>query len=199
MRKSITGGALALATLTIAAAAPMEWNVDEAHTGIEFSVNHFFTPVTGKFDSYEVDLMFDHENPANSAVRVVIDVNSVNTGNERRDEHLKSEDFFDANRFGSITFESTSVRVAGEDRLIVTGPLTIRDVTREVSLPITVLGIKDIPQEMRAMLDGVEQVASFQTELQIDRSDFEVGAGSWAAAVVVGHDVGIEVNLEANR
>jgi polyisoprenoid-binding protein YceI len=199
MRKGISGGALALATLTIAAAAPMEWTVDEAHTGIEFSVNHFFTPVTGRFDSYEVDLMFDHENPANSTVRVVIDVNSVDTGNERRDEHLKSQDFFDADRFGTIRFESTSVRVAGEGRLLVTGPLTIRDVTREVSLPITVLGIKDIPAEMRPMLDGVEQVASFQTELQIDRSDFQVGAGSWAAAVVVGHDVGIEVNLEANR
>ena len=68
MRKLISGAALALATLTIAAAAPMKWNVDVPHTGIEFKVNHFFTPVSGKFDTYEIDLMFDRENPAASSV-----------------------------------------------------------------------------------------------------------------------------------
>jgi polyisoprenoid-binding protein YceI len=155
MRKLISGGALALATMTIAAGpAPMKWNVDVPHTGIEFSVNHFFTPVTGKFDNYEIDLTFDRENPANSEVAVRIDVNSVNTGNERRDTHLLSGDFFEADQYGYITFESESVRANGENQLLARGPLTIKGVTHQVELPITILGVKDIPAEMREMLGG---------------------------------------------
>ena len=200
MRKLISGGALALATLTIAAGpAPMKWNVDVPHTGIEFSVNHFFTPISGKFDNYEIELMFDRENPANSSVEVRIDVQSVNTGNERRDTHLMSGDFFDAETYRYITFRSEEVRANGAGELVVRGPLTIRDQTHTVELPIHLLGVKDIPAEMREMLGGVEEVASFQTGIEIDRSDYGVGAGSWAAAMVVGHEVGIEIAVEANR
>lgn len=200
MRKLISGGALALATLTIAAGpAPMKCNVDVPHTGIEFSVNHFFTPISGKFDSYEIELMFDRENPASSSVEVRIDVQSVNTGNERRDTHLMSGDFFDAETYRYITFRSEEVRANGAGELIVRGPLTIKDQTHTVELPIRLLGVKDIPAEMREMLGGVEEVASFQTGLEIDRSDYGVGAGSWAAAMVVGHEVGIEIAVEANR
>lgn len=200
MRKMMSGGALALASLTIAAGpAPTKWNVDVPHTGIGFSVNHFFTPVTGSFEDYEINLIFDRENPVNSEVEVRIDVRSVNTGNERRDNHLLSEDFFDANTFQWITFESEEVVSAGDGELIVRGPLTIRDQTRQVELPIRILGVKDIPAEMQEMLGGVTEVASFQTEFEIDRSDYEVGAGSWAAAVVVGHEVGINIAVEANR
>ncbi len=200
MKRLISGGALALATMTIAAGpAPMKWNVDVPHTGIEFSVNHFFTPVTGQFDDYEIDLTFDREDPANSSVTVRIDVQSVNTGNERRDNHLRSEDFFNAEQYRYITFRSEDVRAVGGNTLLVRGPLTIRDQTHQVELPITLLGVKDIPEEMRGMLGGVEQVASFQTELGIDRSEYGVGAGSWAAAVVVGHEVGINIAVEANR
>lgn len=200
MRKLISGGALALATMTIAAGpAPMKWNVDVPHTGIEFSVNHFFTPVTGKFDNYEVDLTFDRENPANSEVAVRIDVNSVNTGNEDRNTHLLSGDFFEADQYGYITFESESVRTNGENQLLARGPLTIKGVTHQVELPITILGVKDIPAEMREMLGGVVEIASFRTELEIDRGDYGVGVGSWAAAMVVGHDVSISIAVEANR
>lgn len=200
MRKLISGGALALATMTIAAGpAPVEWNVDQPHSGVEFSVKHFFTPVTGQFDDYEIDLIFDRENPQNSSVTVRIDVNSVNTGNADRDTHLKSGDFFEADEFGIITFESQSVRAIGSDQLMVRGPLTIKGQTHQVELPITLLGVKDIPEGMRAMLGGVEQVASFSTELKIDRSDYGVGVGSWAAALVVGHEVTIEIAVEANR
>ena len=200
MKKLIPGAALVLASLTIAAGpAPMKWNVDVPHSGVAFSVNHFFTPVSGKFDNYEVDLMFDHENPANSSVSVRIDVNSINTGNERRDNHLLSGDFFEADTHGVITFESESVRAVSSDELLVRGPLTIKGVTRDVELPIRILGIRDIPAEMQEMLGGITQVAGFQSDLEIDRSDFGVGVGSWAAALVVGHEVTIDIAVEANR
>jgi len=200
MKRLLSAATLAVASLTIAAGpAPLEWNVDVPHSGIEFSVKHFFTPVSGQFDDYEIDLVFDRENPENSRVDVLIDVASVNTGDAKRDAHLRSADFFDAERYPRITFTSEAVRMTADDRLMVRGPLTIKDRTHQVELPISILGIKDIPAEMREMLGGVEQVASFETGLQIDRGDYGVGVGNWAAAMVVGHEVGIEIAVEANR
>lgn len=200
MRKLISGSVIALSALMIAAAPdPVTWNVDVPHTGIEFSVKHFFTPVTGQFDDYEIDLVFDRDAPAHSTVAVRIDVASVNTGNDDRDQHLMSGDFFDAATYPHITFESEQVWQTSTDELLARGDLTIKDQTHQVELPIKILGVMDVPGEMQAMLGGVTEIASFATELQIDRSDYGVGAGSWAAALVVGHDVDINIAVEANR
>lgn len=200
MKRTISAGALALTTLTIAAGpAPMKWNVDVPHTGIEFTVNHFFTPVRGQFDDYTIDLQFDREDPRHSTVSVQIDVASINTGNDDRDAHLQSGDFFESDRYPHITFVSERVRVGRENQLLVRGPLTIKDQTRIVEFPITILGVKDIPAEMQAMLGGVTEIASFQAGLDIDRGDYGVGVGSWAAALIVGKEVGINIALEANR
>jgi polyisoprenoid-binding protein YceI len=181
------------------AANPLVWNVDVAHTEINFSVRHFFTPVSGSFDDYEVNLMYDAENPANSTVEVVIDVASVNTGNERRDNHLRSGDWFEAERYPQITFKSKSVQQAGAGRLLARGDLAIKGVTREVELEITVLGLKDIPSQMQEMLGGVTQIASFTAATGLDRGDYGVGVGSWAETMVVGSDVEISISVEANR
>ncbi len=181
------------------APAVAAWNVDPTHSGVEFSVRHFFTPVRGKFEAYEAELSYDPENPAASRVSVTIDVTSIDTGNEDRDAHLLSADFFDAERYPTITFESDEVRVVSDDEIVVAGPLTIRDRTHRVELPVTIQGVKDLPAEMQEMFGGVEQVASFTTRLGIDRSDYGVGTGSWAAALVVGHEVDIDIAVEANR
>ena len=121
-------------------AEAIAWNVDGPHTEINFSVKHFFTPVTGTFRDYQVDFQFDRENPENSSLKVTIDVASVDTKNERRDNHLRSGDFFNAAEHPDMTFESTSVRQLSESQLIATGDLTIKGVSREVELPIQLLG-----------------------------------------------------------
>ncbi|MDT8368573.1 MAG: YceI family protein [Longimicrobiales bacterium] len=195
------------ATLTTAATlvaatprnVPEEWNVDPAHTEVTFSVRHFFTPVTGKFETFDIDLVYDAEDVSNSSVRVVIPVSSVETNNDRRDEHLVSPDFFNAGAHPRITFESTSVRRVSENELIATGDLTIKDVTRQVELPITLLGVQEIPAEMQQMLGGVTRVAAFEAVLEIDRNDFGVGTGQWAADAVVGKAVSIRIAVEANQ
>lgn len=192
---------LTLGTLSLAASTPgpdlPDWAVDGSHTEVNFVTRHFFTPVRGSFQDFQVDLDYDAERPENSSVRVTIDVASVDTGNERRDDHLRTADWFNAERWPTMTFQSTSVRQAGDGRLVATGDLTIRDVTREVELPITVLGVQDIPEPMREMLDGAQQVASFQADLTLDRREFGVGTGSWAQTTIVGGDVEIEIALEA--
>lgn len=185
-----------LSTAAFESARP-DWSVDPSHTEVNFVTKHFFTPVRGSFQSFDVDLAYDAERPENSSVRVSIDVGSVATGNERRDDHLRTADWFDAERWPTMTFQSTSVRRVGEDRLLATGDLTIRDVTRQVELPITVLGVQNIPEQMREMLGGAQQVASFEAELNIDRRAFGVGTGSWAQTAIVGGDVQIQIALEA--
>jgi polyisoprenoid-binding protein YceI len=191
---------LALTTLTIAAGpAPMVWNVDVPHTGIGFSVKHFFTPVRGEFTDYDVNLVFDKENPENSSVSVTIDVASIDTGNERRDAHLMSGDFFNAEMYPHITFESREVVAVADGQLVVRGPLTIRDQTRDIDLPVTILGVRDIPQDMQEMLGGITELAAFEAGLEIDRNEYGVGTGSWAATLVVGGEVDIDIAVEANR
>ncbi len=174
------------------------WSVDEGHSEVHFTVNHFFTPVNGTFDEFEIDLQYDAENPEKSTVSATIPVGSINTRNERRDGHLKSEDFFEASEYPEITFVSTSVRAEGENRLIATGDLTIKGETEEIELPIEILGIKEIPAEMQQMLGGAEKVASFRATTEIDRGDFEVGVGNWAEDLIVGSDVEIDIRVEAH-
>ena len=201
MRTTLAALTLATTALTVAAApaaAPMPWDIDASHTTVGFSVKHFFTPVQGQFDDFEIDLQYDEVDPSRSTVSARIAVASVNTNNDRRDAHLMSADFFEAEAHPTITFESTSVRDAGDGNLVATGDLTIKGITREVELPITLLGIQEIPSEMQEMLGGAKKVASFGAELAIDRGDFDVGTGSWAATLVVGGDVNIDLAVEAH-
>jgi polyisoprenoid-binding protein YceI len=175
------------------------WVVDAPHTEINFSVKHFFTPVTGTFDDFELTLDYDAENPENSRVEVRIAVASVNTGNEQRDDHLRTAAFFAADEHPYITFRSTSVSKKSDGTLVARGPLSIRGTTKEVELPIKLLGIQPIPEEMREMLGGAREIASFQMSTTVDRRAFGVGTGSWAATMVVGGEVTIDILVEAHR
>ena len=175
------------------------WGVDGAHTEINFSVTHFFTPVTGAFDDYEIELDYDSADPENSTIEVRIAVASVNTGNERRDDHLRSADFFDAAAHPYITFKSTQVKQVADDKLVVSGVLSIKGQKRQVELAIALLGTQVIPAEMQEMLGGSKEIASFKAATTIDRGEFGVGTGSWAATLVVGGDVDIEILVEAHR
>lgn len=184
-----------------ASAAPTEgaWSTDGAHTEINFSVKHFFTPVTGSFEDFEIDLDYNPEKPDKSSVEVRIKVASVNTGNEKRDNHLRSGDWFEAEQHPYMTFKSTSVRKVSENKLVAKGPLTIKGKSQEIELPITLLGTQMIPEQMQQMLGGTKNVASFQASTTIDRGDYGVGVGNWAATMVVGGEVSIEILLEAHN
>jgi len=191
------------ATAVVVTAAPTaaestNWSVDAAHTEINFSVSHFFTPVTGSFEEFEVDLDYDAENPANSTVEARIKVASVNTGNQRRDDHLRSADWFEADRHPYMTFKSTSVKADG-DLLLARGLLTIKGQAHEVELPINLLGRQPIPEPMREMLGGTREVASFEASTAVNRKDFGVGVGNWAATMVVGGEIDIQILLEAHQ
>lgn len=166
------------------------WEVDRDHSAINFSINHFFTPVNGTFDDYDAEILFDPNDLEGSSISVTIPIESVNTKNDRRDNHLMSEDFFNAEQWSNMTFESNTIEQTGDNQFVAKGQLTIRDVTRDFELPFELLGVMDHPMKENMKVAGI--VAS----AELMRTDFGVGVGDWAATAVVGDKVNIDLNLE---
>src|SRR5262245_21737846 len=113
------------------------WNIDAAHSGISFSVRHMvFSKVRGRFTKYSGTLDLDDGDLTRSVIDATIDASSIDTGTPQRDEHLRSADFFDVAVLPELRFRSKHIEELGDARYRVTGELTIRDVTREVSLDV---------------------------------------------------------------
>lgn len=172
------------------AVAVESWSLDKAHSNINFTITHFFTPVDGSFEDYSADIQFGPNDLKNSRIDVTIPVESINTENQRRDNHLQSEDFFNASEWPNIHFVSNEIEQTGENQFVAHGELTIRDVTREFELPFELLGVMDHP-----MQDN-KKVAGIVANAEINRTDYGVGVGDWAATTVVGDEVNIQLNLE---
>lgn len=173
--------------------AATKWDVDKAHSKISFEVTHFFTPVTGQFTDYSSNIYFDPNNLGESSVDVEIKVASIDTDNEKRDGHLQSDDFFHAEQYPAITFKSDKiVKKSGQNEFAAVGTLTIKDVTQEIELPFTLLGIRNHPMRENTQLAGIKFTHS------INRNDYNVGTGDWVATAVVGGQVDITGTLELN-
>lgn len=123
-----------------------EWTIDKAHSNINFEVRHFFTPVDGTFHDYTATVNFDPANLEESMIDVEIMVNSIDTKNERRNGHLRTADFFDAEKYPSITFKSSKIESKGDNKFVAHGDLTIKDVTKKIEMPFTLLGVMDHPR-----------------------------------------------------
>jgi len=170
-----------------------KWTVDQSHSHIGFEVKHMMvSKVKGAFDSYKANVeAADLTDLTGANISFKFDVASINTRNEDRDNHLKSADFFDADQFPAITFESTSITKSG-DSFDITGNLTIKDITKEVTFETEFNGKGTNPW-------GVA-VYGFEAETKINREEFGL---TWNAAletggVLVGKDVKIKVELELN-
>lgn len=121
------------------------WTVDPAHTEIHFRARHMvISTVTGKFDRFEATAITENDSLENAKVTFTADTASVNTGTKQRDDHLRSDDFFNAEKYPTLTFESTSFTQAGNENYKLKGNLTIRDVTKPIELEVEYGGeIKD--------------------------------------------------------
>jgi polyisoprenoid-binding protein YceI len=168
------------------------WNLDPAHSSAEFKVRHLMiSNVKGSFRGLKGMLTLDKANPANSSVKASADVNTIATGDEQRDAHLKTPEFFDAAKYPEITFQSTSVKSLGSDEFQVTGDLTIHGVTKPVVFAVEDLGEpgKDPWGNLRIGLTAIAK---------INRKDFDL---SWNAAletggVLVGEEVTMTLDVE---
>lgn len=167
------------------------YQIDKAHSEAVFQVRHLITKVRGRFSEFEGAIQFDESEPQNSSVTFRIQTSSIDTNQSDRDTHLRSEDFFAADRFPALTFVSTKMSKRGETAFDVEGDLTIRDVTKRVVLPVSFLGKAKDPW-------GQERIA-FETEVTINRKDFGL---SWNAALetggfLVGDEVRISASIQA--
>jgi polyisoprenoid-binding protein YceI len=152
------------------------WQIDPAHTLIEFSVKHMmFTTVKGRFTSVRGTIVADETDPSRSSVEAEIDAASVDTANARRDGHLRGPDFLDVEHYPTITFKSTRVEQTGPEQGRVYGNLTIRGTTREVVLDTSFNG--------RGKNPWGQEVAGFTAEATINRRDFGL---NWNATLESG-------------
>ncbi|WP_460802666.1 YceI family protein [Microbacterium sp. GXF6406] len=136
------------------------WEIDPDHTRIGFSARHaMITSVRGSFNDITGKLLVDIDNPGNSSAVVTLNVASVDTRNAKRDEHLRSEDFFNVEKWPTITFVSTSIEEVDENAIAVIGDLTIRDVTRQIMIPLAITGVQeDAWGVLRAGFEGTRRL-----------------------------------------
>lgn len=168
------------------------WTIDKSHSSIKFEIRHFFSNVPGAFHEYDANVNFNPENLGESSIDVTIQVASVDTENERRDNHLRNEDFFEADTWPTMTFTSSEIVSNGDNNFVAKGQLTIKDTTVDFDLPFTLLGVMDHPWQENT------QVAGIVSEFQLLRNDFGVGTGNYVSDAVIGNEVNITLNLELN-
>jgi polyisoprenoid-binding protein YceI len=181
---------LALGFVGSSQAAVETYDIDPAHSSVAFTIRHLVSKVPGSFTKFNGSLNVDRDNLEASSVAATIETASINTANEKRDTHLKSPDFFDVAKFGTITFKSTSWKKTGENTFDVSGDLTIHGVTKPVVLKTTLLGFGD------GMMPG-QKVSGWEASTTINRRDYGVN-GPAMLGRAVGDEVTITISVEAD-
>ncbi len=188
MRFLITCSLLGL--LCAGSARAETYTIDPVHSTIRFDIRHFFTKVGGRFTEFNGTVDFNKDAPETSKVRATIASKSIFTANKKRDEHLRSADFFHAEKHPDITFQSTKVKVIDKSNGEITGDLTMNGVTRPVTLQVKYLG--------EAVGMQGERRSGFEATTTLNRKDFGI---VWNNVVegtaVLGDEVEIEIQIAA--
>ena len=168
----------------------MTWQLDPMHTQVEFSAKHFgMMTVRGHFNQVATSGQIDPVDPAASSVEVTIDVASLTTGNAQRDNDLRSSYFLELDKYPTITFKSTRIAPAGEDRYTLTGDLTIKGVTKPVTLNLQRYGEINDPM--------MGHRVAYNAEGQIDRKDFGMEFDMLADnRLIVSHEIKLFIESE---
>ena len=190
MKKFILSAVVALAP--IVAMAQVKWNLDKSHSSVKFTVEHLvISEVEGSFKMFDGSLESTAANDfTNAKVNFSVDVNSINTDDEKRDGHLKSDDFFNAEKFPKMTFVATSIKKVKGNMYTMEGNLTIRDVTKKVKFSVINGGtVKDPWGNIKT---------GFKASGKINRKEFGLkwGAVTEAGGAVVGDEVNMIINVE---
>ena len=170
-----------------------KWDIDTAHSAVYFEIRHIYSTVRGLFSDFSGTVRFDPENITAGSVSFEVNVDSINTNITKRDNHLRSGDFFNAGKFEKMTFKSTHIRHITANQYEMEGNLTIRDVTRNVTVPFVFLGMQENKLRKGSF------VAGFETAFSINRLDYGVGSGKYYDMGVIGKDVRILVTMEVMR
>lgn len=170
------------------------WTLDKAHTNVSFSIRHMvISEVTGKFRDFDISFNATKSDFTDGSVEATIKVASINTENEKRDGHLRTDDFFNAEKFPEIKFKSTAFEKIGENKYKIVGDLTIRDVTKKVTFDAVYNGSVKSPWGAT--------VSSWKASLTINRFDYGL---KWnkaieAGGLIAGDEVNITLNIELTK
>jgi polyisoprenoid-binding protein YceI len=191
MKNLLAGLALTLLLPVWAFAEAKTYKVNGPHSSLNFSIRHFVSEVDGRFGEFEGSIKYDKDNPANDAVSFTVKSASINTDNDARNKHLRSADFFDVEKYPTLSFTSTKISAKDANTLEVTGDFTLHGVTKQITVPVTVLGTLKSQQGEKA---------GFRSTFTINRKDYGVvwnkvleGGGT-----MLGEEVTITIKVEAD-
>lgn len=173
------------------------WTIDPVHSGVGFTIRHLMvSKVRGRFGTFEGTITTGAD-PLDSAVTATVDLTSIDTGNAQRDEHVRSADFLDVEKYPTMTYRSTGMRPDGED-FVLDGELTLRGLTRQVPLTLEVGGFGPDPFREDDPFKGAR--AGFTATGEINRLEFGVGDGSTVpgGGLALGEQVQIVLEIEAS-
>ncbi|MGD0589384.1 MAG: YceI family protein [Bacteroidota bacterium] len=183
----------AIFAVTALVTAQSGWKLDKVHSSITFSVKHMvISSVSGNFKDFSVVLKSEKEDFSDATVEGIIQVASINTENDNRDKHLKSDDFFNAEKFPEIKFKSTKFEKLSDNKYKITGNLTMRDVTKEVTFDAVLNGTLKTDKGL---------LSAWKATTTINRFDYNLKWSKTAetGGLIVGQDVTITLNLELNK
>jgi len=169
------------------------WTFDKAHSNIKFVVTHMvISEVDGYFTSYDGKITTRGDDFQNASVEFSVDVASINTENQKRDDHLRSDDFFNAEKFPKMTFKSTSMKKTGNNKYVLEGDLTIRDKTKRVTLDVVHSGTVEAWGSTKA---------GFKITGTINRFDFDLKWNNLleVGGAVVGRNVRLDLNVQLQK
>jgi polyisoprenoid-binding protein YceI len=180
---------LGLLFASVSVFAQTTWTADPFHSKLGFEVTHLgIADVPGHFDKYDVSIVSSKEDFSDAVVELTVQTNSINTRVEPRDEHLRSADFFDVEKYPTLTFKSTSIKKAGKNKYKLTGDLTLAGVSKPVTMTMNYRGTTANPNANGAPVAGIQIVGEFK------RSDF--GFGSKFPAPMISDVVTIKADGE---
>jgi polyisoprenoid-binding protein YceI len=186
---------LLVAALGVAAILPAAetYVIDKNHSDASFQIRHFASKVRGRFADFGGTIQADPAKPEASSVEFTIKTASIDTNQPDRDKDLRSANFFDAEKFPEITFKSTKVTPAGKDKYDVTGTLTMHGVSKEITLPVTLLGMMKDPRG--------NEIASFELETKLNRKDFGINWNKTLdnGGLMLSDDVVVQISLETKK
>ena len=175
------------------ASAQSDWKLDKAHSSITFTVRHMvISEVAGSFKDFSITLKSAKDDFSDAEVQSTIKVGSISTDNAMRDNHLKSDDFFNAEKFPEINFKSTSFEKLSDNKYKITGDLTIRDVIKNVTFDAVLNGTLKTDRGVLSAWKATTTINRFDYNLKWSKT-LETGG------LMVGQDVTITMNLELNK
>ncbi len=170
MKRILYAGVIAILAVATLSGQTDTWKLDRAHSGITFTIKHMvISEVTGRFDDFDISFVSFGKDFSDAKLEGTIKVGSINTGNDGRDRHLKTDDFFNAEKYPEIKFKSTSVKKIDSTNYQISGDLTIRDVTRHVTWNAVLNGTLDSSRGTRAAWKASLTINRFDYGLKWDR------------------------------